>query len=77
MAAGAVFRESIASSRRLRAARMSCSGSWWTRVDAPSAAYNACAVNVSQWAMSPESKPALNQRIRCAEVPWVNESGTA
>ena len=39
--------------------------------------YSDCALNVLQLLMSPEAKPALNQRWRCAEVPWVNESGTA
>ena len=34
------------------------------------------AVNVSHWPGSPVSIPRLNQRTRCAELPWVNESGT-
>jgi hypothetical protein len=25
---------------------------------------------------SPDFKPVMNQRVRCAEVPWVKESGT-
>lgn len=39
--------------------------------------YSDCVLNVLQLLMSPEAKPALNQRWRWAEVPWVNESGTA
>jgi len=31
---------------------------------------------VSQAAKSPVSKPRRNQLDRCAEVPWVKESGT-
>jgi hypothetical protein len=31
---------------------------------------------VSQLATSPDFKPVMNQRVRCAEVPWVNASGT-
>ena len=34
------------------------------------------AENVSQAAGSPLSRPALNQRARCSDVPCVNESGT-
>ena len=33
-------------------------------------------LNVSPWRMSPVSNPLRNQRIRCSEAPWVNESGT-
>ena len=32
--------------------------------------------NVSQLATSPDFKPVINHCVRCAEVPWVNESGT-
>jgi hypothetical protein len=31
---------------------------------------------VLQASTLPESMPRLNQRTRCAEVPWVKESGT-
>lgn len=34
------------------------------------------ALKVSQLAGEPLSKPVLNQRMRCAEEPWVKESGT-
>ena len=30
--------------------------------------------NVLQLDTSPDFKPVMNQRVRCAEVPWVNES---
>lgn len=33
--------------------------------------YSVAALKVSQLLMSPDAKPALNQRARCAEVPWV------
>lgn len=42
-----------------------------------SRSYKFDAANVSQLLMSPEAKPALNQRERCADVPCVKESGTA
>lgn len=45
----------------------------WT----PRPRYSVAALNVSQLLISPEAKPALNHRERCAELPWVNESGTA
>jgi hypothetical protein len=32
--------------------------------------------NVSQLARSPDFKPVVNHRERCAEVPWVKASGT-
>jgi hypothetical protein len=32
--------------------------------------------NVSQLATCPDLKPVMNQRVRCAEVPWVKASGT-
>lgn len=32
--------------------------------------------NVSQAAISPLSSPARNHRMRCSDVPCVNESGT-
>lgn len=32
--------------------------------------------NVSQLCIEPERSPVLNQRMRCAEEPWVKESGT-
>jgi Resolvase, N terminal domain len=38
--------------------------------------YSDCAENVSQAESWPESKPFMNQRLRCADVPWVNASGT-
>src|SRR5690606_8437826 len=38
--------------------------------------YNEVALNVSPCDKSPVSNPFLNQRIRCADVPCVNESGT-
>ena len=38
--------------------------------------YSDCAENVSQAESSPELKPFMNHRLRCAEVPCVNASGT-
>ena len=35
-----------------------------------------CVRNVSQLATSPDFKPVMNQRVRCAEVPCVKASGT-
>ena len=32
--------------------------------------------NVLQLDTSPDFKPVMNHCVRCAEVPWVNESGT-
>src|ERR1700722_2708466 len=37
--------------------------------------YNELADSVSQAEISPELKPFVNQRLRCSEVPCVNESG--
>jgi hypothetical protein len=37
---------------------------------------SAQARNVSQLATCPVFKPVMNQRVRCAEVPWVKASGT-
>ena len=34
------------------------------------------ALKVSQLASDPDLNPAVNQRVRCAEEPWVNASGT-
>lgn len=34
------------------------------------------ALNVSHESMLPLTRPSLNQCIRCADVPWVKESGT-
>jgi len=34
-------------------------------------------LNVSPCFISPVSKPFFNQNIRCADVPCVNDSGTA
>ena len=34
------------------------------------------ALKVSQLASDPDFNPAVNQRVRCAEEPWVNASGT-
>jgi hypothetical protein len=39
--------------------------------------YNALAENVSHPATCPRLKPVENQRLRCADVPWVKESGMA
>lgn len=39
-------------------------------------AYGVAADIVSHAANWPEAKPILNQRLRCAELPWVNASGT-
>ena len=38
--------------------------------------YSALADMVSQAGTLPCLKPVENQRLRCAEVPWVKESGT-
>jgi hypothetical protein len=39
--------------------------------------FQSCSVrNVSQLATSPDFKPVVNHRERCAEVPWVKASGT-
>jgi len=38
--------------------------------------YNEAADRVLQSEILPELKPFKNQRLRCAEVPWVNASGT-
>ena len=38
-------------------------------------AYSERALKVSHWPTLPCSKPTLNQRTRCAEVPWVKASG--
>lgn len=43
----------------------------------PQPSYNAAAEKVSQAAGSPRLNPVENQRLRCAEVPWVKESGIA
>ena len=32
--------------------------------------------NVSQVPTAPDLNPVINHRTRCAEVPWVNASGT-
>src|SRR5579875_2499186 len=50
--------------------------SWKRASGAIHPGYNACARNVSQALMSPDWKPVLNHFTRCAEVPWVKESGT-
>src|SRR5262249_14643489 len=39
-------------------------------------AYRRFVLSVSQASIRPPSKPRLNQRARCSDVPWVNESGT-
>ena len=39
--------------------------------------YNAAAENVSHPPTCPPLNPVENQRLRCAEVPWVKESGIA
>jgi hypothetical protein len=39
-------------------------------------AYNVSPDSVLQSAMLPELNPAKNQRLRCADVPWVKASGT-
>jgi hypothetical protein len=31
---------------------------------------------MSQLATFPDFKPVVNQRVRCAEEPWMNASGT-
>ena len=38
--------------------------------------YSCSARKVSQLPTLPAFKPVMNQRERCAEVPWVNASGT-
>jgi hypothetical protein len=38
--------------------------------------YSDCAENASQAESSPELNPFMNHRLRCAEVPCVNASGT-
>jgi hypothetical protein len=38
--------------------------------------YSASADSVLQAAMLPCLSPAMNQRLRCSEVPWVKASGT-
>src|SRR5262249_19548913 len=38
--------------------------------------YRSLAAKVSPCDKSPVSNPRRNQRMRCSEVPWVNESGT-
>jgi hypothetical protein len=38
--------------------------------------YNESAEKVLQSEILPELKPFKNQRLRCAEVPWVKASGT-
>jgi hypothetical protein len=39
--------------------------------------FQSCSLrNVSQLATSPDFKPVVNHRERCAEVPWVKASGT-
>jgi hypothetical protein len=39
-------------------------------------AYNEPADSVLQSEMLPELNPFMNQRLRCADVPWVKASGT-
>jgi hypothetical protein len=38
--------------------------------------YSASADSVLQAAILPCLKPAMNQRLRCSDVPWVKASGT-
>ena len=39
--------------------------------------YQSCSVRkVSQLGTLPDFKPVMNQRVRCAEEPWVKASGT-
>ena len=38
--------------------------------------HNGCALNVSHARTCPLSRPRLNQRTRCSELPWVKASGT-
>ena len=38
--------------------------------------YNEPADSVLQSEMLPELNPFMNQRLRCADVPWVKASGT-
>ena len=62
-----------------------CYNSRGTRIDLISAHiavasnvldYSDCAENASQAESSPELNPFMNHRLRCAEVPCVNASGT-
>ena len=43
--------------------------------DERASAHNWVVLNVSQWSIEPDSSPRRNQRTRCADEPWVNESG--
>jgi hypothetical protein len=53
-------------------------GSWKQagRVWSGGQSSSARTLKVSPWSMSPVWIPLRNQRTRCSELPWVNESGT-
>ena len=68
-----VFQTSAAAFSILRLGGKYLPLTWRSRLQS----YQICSArNVSQLPTAPDFNPVINHRTRCAEVPWVNASGT-